>query len=731
MKRHWYILGISFLAVVVAGCMQPLMVDDLAIQDVAVTHEPDAEAVAVSYDFASLDATVVWHTPTEIDVPSSPAYRYRLNNGDWHRLPDGTSQKRFENLPTGRHIMEVQVRTTQGQWVTIGENHVDISRLRYDGNGHDAGGLPFNSGNSEPLIIASPLDGFSRGSAQFTGWRIGDTIYQPGAEVALPGTGIFVAYAQWGSGTAADPYQIRSAGDLTAFANHPERWGPGANVALRPNTTFDLTNSPGGWTPIGNAATPFQGTFIGGGTTVRGITIDRPTADDQGFFGVVGSGARISDVKIDKSTIVGKQHVGVLAGRIDATDGVNATVEDVRITDSTVTAVANTGSVSGLVANGTVTRAEFVGDIVISESAIHPIHAGGLIGALSDGSTLSDSVAQGTITVSHEIEGVPGINSLAGTSDNSTIVQNTDSGFTVSVSKVRDFHIGPIPTIDVPGNDVYFAVDFVAADGVTSMVSPTLRFTLPKESGLSPEFGFGESWSNSERIVFRGSSENAMKALNELTITFSDITENFAIRVAAMAPDNSASQAPGRVPAVANNMYYNPSNGHFYEFVDHGSNISWTGARNAAAVREFAGVPGHLVTITSAAENTFIANNVPAPNIWIGAQANGLRIWSWRTGPEAGMEFWRETGPGTGTILGGNFNAWASGEPNNYNNGENSAVTNWGGSKGLWNDLPDNHSVTRYLVEYSLEYEDKTYQYNGQRQEVLVPITVSVTNVPD
>lgn len=52
-------------------------------------------------------------------------------------------------------------------------------------------------------------------------------------------------------------------------------------------------------------------------------------------------------------------------------------------------------------------------------------------------------------------------------------------------------------------------------------------------------------------------------------------------------------------------------NDHYYEFVV-APNIKWTDADAAARLRSFHGVSGYLATITSAAENAFMADNFSA-----------------------------------------------------------------------------------------------------------------------
>jgi len=54
----------------------------------------------------------------------------------------------------------------------------------------------------------------------------------------------------------------------------------------------------------------------------------------------------------------------------------------------------------------------------------------------------------------------------------------------------------------------------------------------------------------------------------------------------------------------------NASNGHYYEAVSVPAGIVWPDARDAAKSRTYLGRQGHLATITSAAEQTFIVTNL-------------------------------------------------------------------------------------------------------------------------
>ncbi|PTQ76272.1 putative secreted protein with PEP-CTERM sorting signal [Nitrosomonas oligotropha] len=124
-------------------------------------------------------------------------------------------------------------------------------------------------------------------------------------------------------------------------------------------------------------------------------------------------------------------------------------------------------------------------------------------------------------------------------------------------------------------------------------------------------------------------------------------------------------------------------NDHWYELVS--TPLSFGDATAEAATRTYLGLGGHLVTVTSADENTFVHTLTTGGATWLGASDVAVEgEWRWVSGPEAGQ------------LL--TYTNWGPGEPNNSGN-EDFAVYNnpWGG--GLWNDRPD--AGIAYIVEYS------------------------------
>ena len=118
-----------------------------------------------------------------------------------------------------------------------------------------------------------------------------------------------------GTGTTADPYLVFDAyglqgmGSLTLLAKAFAQYG---NIDLYGVASW---NGGKGWAPIGSAANPFTGSFTG--KYIYDLTINRPTEDNVGLFGVVGPGATIDNVGLysaDPISVTGNSNVGALAG---------------------------------------------------------------------------------------------------------------------------------------------------------------------------------------------------------------------------------------------------------------------------------------------------------------------------------------------------------------------------------------------------------------------------------
>lgn len=111
------------------------------------------------------------------------------------------------------------------------------------------------------------------------------------------------------------------------------------------------------------------------------------------------------------------------------------------------------------------------------------------------------------------------------------------------------------------------------------------------------------------------------------------------------------------------------------------SEYTWSEAKNFTAISG-----GHLVTISTQAENDTVSSLAAGRRIWIGLNDVAIEgTWVWENGESV------------------TYTNWSTNEPNDYLNGspgEDVAVMNWSGGK--WNDWFDNATAKAYFV---IEYK--------------------------
>ena len=147
----------------------------------------------------------------------------------------------------------------------------------------------------------------------------------------------------------------------------------------------------------------------------------------------------------------------------------------------------------------------------------------------------------------------------------------------------------------------------------------------------------------------------------------------------------SAFQAPAAaVMGSTGDVFTWSANGHAYQYVPD-AGITWTDAETAAAALTYQGMPGHLATLTSAAEQAFVEGirtylGLPDWRPWIGLwDANGTGTFGWVTGEPFA------------------FTHWGAGEPTDI------GVERWVEmfASGAWNNNVDSSGIAQgYLVEY-------------------------------
>lgn len=202
----------------------------------------------------------------------------------------------------------------------------------------------------------------------------------------------FAQYSGSGSGTASDPYLIFYADQLNQVRNFLNRDG----VYFKLMSDIDLTdwieqnNPSNGRQPIGVSSSAFKGIFDGNNHTISGLTINRPSTENVGFFGYIDA-ATIKNLTV-KGNVEGGTHVGGICGAAGS-----VTFSNCNFTQGGSFGIKSHGNNSGGIA-GYVT-----GQLIVSQCSCNATilgngdNTGGLIGYANDAVTMSNNQVRGNI----------------------------------------------------------------------------------------------------------------------------------------------------------------------------------------------------------------------------------------------------------------------------------------------------------------------------------------------
>lgn len=216
-----------------------------------------------------------------------------------------------------------------------------------------------------------------------------------------------------GSGTASDPYQIWTAGQMNSIGANVGDW----SRHFRLMADIDMAAYTGTqYRIIGNAGTPFTGTFDGNSRTISNLTYKTSGyVDYVGVFGHVSGGSILNLVVTNAQLSSEGQYVGGIVG-------------------------LNAGTLSGCMVSGSICGYYYVGGVVgqnpgvihdceATASAAGTDYIGGLTGYNKNG-TITDSFAMGNVT------GIRCVGGLAGGAYYGTIKSSFASGVVVGYRNV-------------------------------------------------------------------------------------------------------------------------------------------------------------------------------------------------------------------------------------------------------------------------------------------------------
>ncbi len=194
-----------------------------------------------------------------------------------------------------------------------------------------------------------------------------------------------------GLGTNEAPFLICTAAQFVSIGHNSSDWSSSYRLIDSIDLSgFDETS----YTPIGDAARKFVGTFDGNGNVIDGFIYDDSTASSAvALFGEVkGSRAAIKNIIVTNVNIRGDTHVAALVGLLEH----GAVVMNSHSSGTIDGSGTRVGGLVGTVANGA---------IVSSSSSTATItgngqrHFGGLVGLMVGGARVTNCYAAGNVDV--------------------------------------------------------------------------------------------------------------------------------------------------------------------------------------------------------------------------------------------------------------------------------------------------------------------------------------------
>ncbi|AEG59076.1 S-layer homology domain-containing protein [Desulforamulus ruminis] len=206
-----------------------------------------------------------------------------------------------------------------------------------------------------------------------------------------------------GDGSKDNPYEVKTAEQLTGFANEVNNGNDYQGKYIILSDDIDLSGQE--WIPIGVTGPGFSGTFNGAGKTVQGLTIKNGTAQYAGLFGQLGTGARISDLEltnVDISTSVVEatydSNVGSIAGSTAADVVINNCRIDGKVAASASNKISRAGGVVGFLGQENVVANCYTDVAVTAHSATSIANAGGIAGVSGNKCVIVNAAALGDVS---------------------------------------------------------------------------------------------------------------------------------------------------------------------------------------------------------------------------------------------------------------------------------------------------------------------------------------------
>ncbi|TDG00882.1 GLUG motif-containing protein [Paenibacillus piri] len=229
---------------------------------------------------------------------------------------------------------------------------------------------------------------------------------------AMPIKSYAAAVSPSGSGTAADPYILKTVDNLEWLSQQVN--GGNGNLYVELGNNIDASSLI--LNPIGSMANPFRGVFDGKGNKISNLRVSNPSTNNVGMFGYTEVGSVIRNLGLESINVTGGNSTGGLVGRS------YSSIENC-YTTGTVKGSANAFNIGGLAGNNHATISNSHSSANVTGGS-NSLRIGGLVGQNAGSpnplATITNSYATGNVTGQWIIGGLAGENSYFGEINSST-----------------------------------------------------------------------------------------------------------------------------------------------------------------------------------------------------------------------------------------------------------------------------------------------------------------------
>jgi hypothetical protein len=255
--------------------------------------------------------------------------------------------------------------------------------------------------------------------------------------------------------------------------------------------------------------------------------------------------------------------------------------------------------------------------------------------------------------------------------------------FSLAENAANNTVIGTLSATDAEGNAITWSITGGNTDNIFS-INGSGQIRVNSNTNLNYE------WDNQYVLTIQAQDNGfgALSGTRNITINITNINEapTFDTATALLAADPY--------------LRYNAVTGNFYKLVSTAANYA-TATTNAAA-QTLHGIGGHIATVTSSAENTYV-RGLSSVQMWLGGSDTTTEgTWRWAgNGSEGGVTFWQGAGSGAGgSVQNSLFANWnGATQPDNSGGGVGEDFMVMLTGAGLWNDVVGT-GTNAYIIEW-------------------------------